>query len=123
MLGIQAGSQGHLDFLVQKIKNVQSILKNRQEVKKFSWVTVFKQRASRLAALNERLIGIKVGDFWGVESDSEDTIKASAVALGKHGFINYFGLQIKAAAKRIYVDIGLKQCGKSYKFRWAPSFL
>ena len=29
-------------------------------------VTVFKQRASRLAALNERLIGIKVGDFWSV---------------------------------------------------------
>ena len=27
-------------------------------------VTVFKQRASRLAALNDRLIGIKVGDFW-----------------------------------------------------------
>lgn len=27
-------------------------------------VTVFKQHASRVAALNERLIGIKVGDFW-----------------------------------------------------------
>jgi hypothetical protein len=27
-------------------------------------VTVFKQHASKLAALNERLIGIKVGDFW-----------------------------------------------------------
>jgi len=27
-------------------------------------VTVFKQQASRLAALNDRLIGIKVGDFW-----------------------------------------------------------
>lgn len=27
-------------------------------------VTVFKQYASRLAALNDRLIGIKVGDFW-----------------------------------------------------------
>lgn len=27
-------------------------------------VTVFKQRASRLAALNDRLIGIQVGDFW-----------------------------------------------------------
>ncbi|CAL2269459.1 unnamed protein product [Prunus armeniaca] len=77
-------------------------------------VTVFKQLASRLAALNDRLIGIKVGDFCyvkeglvlgqllgnrftitlrGVVADSEDTIKASALALGKQGFINYFGLQ------------------------------
>ncbi|XP_060218149.1 LOW QUALITY PROTEIN: multisubstrate pseudouridine synthase 7 [Lycium barbarum] len=77
-------------------------------------VTVFKQQASKLAALNRRLIGIKVGDFChvkeglmlgqlygnrftitlrGVSAESEDIIKASAVALGKHGFINYFGLQ------------------------------
>ncbi|XP_039067891.1 LOW QUALITY PROTEIN: multisubstrate pseudouridine synthase 7-like [Hibiscus syriacus] len=77
-------------------------------------VTVFKQHASRLAALNERLIGIKMGDFCyvkddlllgqllgnhftitlrGVVADSEDTIKASAESLGRHGFINYFGLQ------------------------------
>ncbi|XP_021282430.1 multisubstrate pseudouridine synthase 7 isoform X2 [Herrania umbratica] len=77
-------------------------------------VTVFKQHASRLAALNERLIGIKVGDFcyveddlllgqllgnWftvilrGIVADSEETIKASAESLGRHGFINYFGLQ------------------------------
>ncbi|XP_034707286.1 multisubstrate pseudouridine synthase 7 isoform X3 [Vitis riparia] len=77
-------------------------------------VTVFKQYANRLAALNERLIGIKVGDFChvreglvlgqllgnrftitlrGVVADSEETIKASADALGRLGFINYFGLQ------------------------------
>ncbi|XP_050113644.1 multisubstrate pseudouridine synthase 7-like isoform X2 [Malus sylvestris] len=77
-------------------------------------VTVFKKLASKLAALNDRLISIKVGDFcyvteglvlgqllgnWftitlrGVVADSEDTIKASASALGKQGFINYFGLQ------------------------------
>ncbi|KAM1223016.1 hypothetical protein ACFX2J_010463 [Malus domestica] len=77
-------------------------------------VTVFKKLASKLAALNDRLIGIKVGDFCyvtkglvlgqllgnrftitlrGVVADSEDTIKASASALGKQGFINYFGLQ------------------------------
>ncbi|XAR63613.1 tRNA pseudouridine(13) synthase [Bertholletia excelsa] len=77
-------------------------------------VTVFKQYASRLAALNEKLIGIKVGDFCHVKeglllgqlygnrftvtlrdvvADSEDIIKASADALGKHGFVNYFGLQ------------------------------
>ncbi|KAF1892198.1 hypothetical protein Lal_00036557 [Lupinus albus] len=48
-------------------------------------VTVYKKQASKLASLNKRLIGIKV--------DTEDTIKASADALGKHGFINYFGLQ------------------------------
>ncbi|RDY08040.1 hypothetical protein CR513_07775, partial [Mucuna pruriens] len=69
-------------------------------------VTVYKQRASRLAALNERLFGIKMvmlrKDFvlassWEIDlqshCDSEDTIKASADALGRHGFINYFGLQ------------------------------
>ncbi|XP_056166042.1 multisubstrate pseudouridine synthase 7 isoform X2 [Syzygium oleosum] len=77
-------------------------------------VTVFKQSASKLASLNEKLIGIKVGDFCyvkdglvlgkllgnrftvtlrGVIADSEDTIKAAADALGKQGFINYFGLQ------------------------------
>ncbi|KAK7337896.1 hypothetical protein VNO77_18486 [Canavalia gladiata] len=90
-------------------------------------VTVYKQQASRLASLNERLFGIKVGDFSyvkeglclgqlmgnrftillrfifvsvaltfflrGIVADSEDTIKASADTLGRHGFINYFGLQ------------------------------
>ncbi|KAL5712506.1 tRNA pseudouridine(13) synthase [Ranunculus cassubicifolius] len=77
-------------------------------------VTVFKQQAKRLAALNDRLIGIKVGDFCfvkeglllgqlqgnrftitlrGVTADSEDTIKSAADSLGKNGFINYFGLQ------------------------------
>ncbi|KAM7486966.1 hypothetical protein LguiA_002975 [Lonicera macranthoides] len=82
-----------------------------------SMVTVFKQHANRLAALNERLkwlIGIKVGDFCyvkeglllgqlqgnrftmtlrGVVAGSKDIIKASAEAIGRHGFINYFGLQ------------------------------
>ncbi|KAL2345777.1 hypothetical protein Fmac_007062 [Flemingia macrophylla] len=77
-------------------------------------VTVYKQRPSRLASLNQRLFGIKMGDFCyvkealclgqllgnrftitlrGIVAESEDTIKASADALGKHGFINYFGLQ------------------------------
>lgn len=33
--------------------------------------------------------------FWrGVIADSDETIKASTDALGKHGFINYFGLQV-----------------------------
>ncbi|KAK9159535.1 hypothetical protein Syun_005876 [Stephania yunnanensis] len=77
-------------------------------------VTVFKQQAKRLAALNERLIGIKVGDFCyvneglllgqlqgnrftitlrGVVADSDDTIKVAATSLGEKGFVNYFGLQ------------------------------
>ncbi|KAL9274144.1 hypothetical protein AKJ16_DCAP18869, partial [Drosera capensis] len=77
-------------------------------------VTVYKMHASRLASLNNRLIGIKVGDFCyvydglllgqllgnrftitlrGVVADSQDIIKESADALGKQGFINYFGLQ------------------------------
>ncbi|KAI3506310.1 hypothetical protein L1887_28667 [Cichorium endivia] len=77
-------------------------------------VTVFKQRANKVANLNKKLIGIKVGNFSyvneglllgqlhgnrftitlrGVVADSEDTVKAAADALGKHGFINYFGMQ------------------------------
>ncbi|KAK7397292.1 hypothetical protein VNO78_18460 [Psophocarpus tetragonolobus] len=82
-------------------------------------VTVFKQRASRLASLNKRLFGISLSDFCyvkeglclgqllgnrftitlrGIVADSEDIIKASADALGRHGFINYFGLQIQRSA-------------------------
>ncbi|XP_078430923.1 pseudouridine synthase family protein isoform X2 [Wolffia australiana] len=77
-------------------------------------VTVFKQQAKKLALLNDRLIGIKVGDFChveeglvlgklsgnrftivlrGVVADCDDTIRAAADSLGKNGFINYFGLQ------------------------------
>ncbi|KAJ6809140.1 multisubstrate pseudouridine synthase 7 [Iris pallida] len=76
-------------------------------------VTIFKQHAKRLAALNSRLFGIKVGDFSyvseglvlgqlsgnrftitlrGVIADT-DTIKAAADGLGSNGFINYYGLQ------------------------------
>ncbi|KAF7805197.1 multisubstrate pseudouridine synthase 7 [Senna tora] len=101
MLGIQPKSFGFAGT-----KDKRSVSTQR--------VTVYKQKASRLASLNERLIGIKVGDFCyvkeglllgqllgnrftitlrGVVADSEDTIKASADALGRHGFINYFGLQ------------------------------
>ncbi|XP_041017336.1 multisubstrate pseudouridine synthase 7 isoform X2 [Juglans microcarpa x Juglans regia] len=98
MLGIQPRSFG---FAGTKDKRAISTQR----------VTVFKQHATKLAALNARLIGIKVGDFWeglllgqllgnrftvtlrGVVADSEDTIKLSADALGKLGFINYFGLQ------------------------------
>ncbi|KAL2478601.1 Pseudouridine synthase family protein [Forsythia ovata] len=101
MLGIQPRSFGFAGT-----KDKRSVSTQR--------VTVFKQRASRLAVLNERLIGIKVGDFCyvndglvlgqlqgnrftvtlrGVMAESEDIIRASATALGKHGFINYFGLQ------------------------------
>eukprot|EP00257_Ricinus_communis_P013254 XP_015570652.1 multisubstrate pseudouridine synthase 7 isoform X1 [Ricinus communis] len=101
MLGIQPRSFGFAGT-----KDKRSVSTQR--------VTVFKQHASRLAALNDRLIGIKVGDFCyvneglllgqllgnrftvtlrGVVADSEDTIKGSADSLGRHGFINYFGLQ------------------------------
>ncbi|MED6123561.1 hypothetical protein PIB30_050248 [Stylosanthes scabra] len=102
MLGIQSRSFG---FAGTKDKRAISTQR----------VTVYKQLASRVASLNERLFGIKVGDFCyvyeglvlgqlsgnrftitlrGVVADSEDTIKASADALGSHGFINYFGLQV-----------------------------
>lgn len=77
-------------------------------------VTIFKQEASRLAALNKRLYGIKVGDFCyvkdglvlgqlsgnrftitlrGVVAERNDIITEAAEGLGKNGFINYFGLQ------------------------------
>ncbi|GMY20993.1 multisubstrate pseudouridine synthase 7 [Fagus crenata] len=101
MLGIQPRSFGFAGT-----KDKRSVSTQR--------VTVFKQHASKLAALNERLIGIKVGDFCyvkeglllgqllgnrftvtlrGVVADSDDNVKASADALGRLGFINYFGLQ------------------------------
>ncbi|KAF8038939.1 hypothetical protein BT93_B1482 [Corymbia citriodora subsp. variegata] len=90
-------------------------------------VTIFKQSASKLASLNKKLIGIKVGDFCyvkdglvlgqllgnrftvtlrGVVADSEDTIKAAADALGKQGFINYFGLQRFGSGSVPTHDIG-----------------
>ncbi|KAH0933844.1 hypothetical protein HID58_010961 [Brassica napus] len=101
MLGVQPKSFGF-----SGTKDKRSVSTQR--------VTVFKQQASKLAALNKRLFGIKVGDFSlvkeglllgqlmgnrftitlrGVVADSEETIKKSAESLGKDGFINYFGLQ------------------------------
>ncbi|XP_031094995.1 multisubstrate pseudouridine synthase 7 [Ipomoea triloba] len=101
MLGVQPRSFGFAGT-----KDKRSISTQR--------VTVFKQRANKLAALNERLIGIKVGDFChvneglqlgqlfgnqftitlrGIVAESDDIIKASVISLGKNGFINYFGLQ------------------------------
>ncbi|KAK3135128.1 hypothetical protein QOZ80_5BG0414940 [Eleusine coracana subsp. coracana] len=77
-------------------------------------VTVFKVQANKLAALNNRLFGIKVGNFCyvkegltlgqlmgnrftitlrGVIAESEDIIKTAVNGLGKNGFINYYGLQ------------------------------
>ncbi|GAB2238876.1 hypothetical protein Droror1_Dr00024789 [Drosera rotundifolia] len=101
MLGIQSKSFGF-----SGTKDKRAVTTQR--------VTVFKMHASRLASLNNRLIGIKVGNFCyvndglllgqllgnrftitlrGVVADSQDIIKESADALGKQGFINYFGLQ------------------------------
>ncbi|CAL9757451.1 unnamed protein product [Musa acuminata subsp. burmannicoides] len=77
-------------------------------------VTIFKQHAKRLAELNSRLFGVKVGDFCYVKeglvlgqlagnrftitlrvvaADCKDTIKAAADGLQRNGFINYYGLQ------------------------------
>ncbi|MCO5550021.1 hypothetical protein L7F22_003498 [Adiantum nelumboides] len=77
-------------------------------------VTVFKQQASRLAALNKKLYGIKVGNYSyvdkaivlgelsgneftitlrGVAAECDEIIKEAAISFGKSGFINYFGLQ------------------------------
>ncbi|CAN6462848.1 unnamed protein product [Victoria cruziana] len=101
MLGVQQRSFG---FAGTKDKRAITIQK----------VTLFKHRAKRLASLNDRLIGIKVGNFRyveeplvlgqlsgnrfvitlrGVETDSLEVIKSAANGLGESGFINYFGLQ------------------------------
>ncbi|CAN6219628.1 unnamed protein product [Urochloa humidicola] len=77
-------------------------------------VTLFKVNASRLAALNSKLAGIRVGDFSyvneglalgqlsgnrfaitlrNVVAESDDVIKAAVDGLSKNGFINYYGLQ------------------------------
>ncbi|KAL6515196.1 hypothetical protein OROHE_018828 [Orobanche hederae] len=101
MLGVQPRSFGFAGT-----KDKRSVSTQR--------VTVFKQRASKLAALNEKLIGIKVGNFCYVDeglvlgqlqgnrftitlrsicAETEDIVRASVTALEKNGFINYFGLQ------------------------------
>ncbi|ONK74350.1 uncharacterized protein A4U43_C03F5330 [Asparagus officinalis] len=101
MLGIQQRSFGFAGT-----KDKRAITTQR--------VTIFKQHPKRLAALNNKLCGIKVGDFSyvkeglmlgqlsgnrftitlrGVIADSVDTIKAAAEGLEKNGFINYYGLQ------------------------------
>ncbi|KAJ7515119.1 hypothetical protein O6H91_23G071800 [Diphasiastrum complanatum] len=77
-------------------------------------VTAFKQSALKLAALNKRLYGIRVGNFCyvdnglvlgelsgnrftvtlrGVVADSECVLSKAAEGLKKGGFVNYFGLQ------------------------------
>lgn len=77
-------------------------------------VTVFKQSAAKMAALNQRLFGIKVGNFSyvdkalvlgmlsgnrftitlrGVVAENDSIIEHAVKALGETGFINYFGLQ------------------------------
>ncbi|PKA64964.1 tRNA pseudouridine13 synthase [Apostasia shenzhenica] len=101
MLGIQQRSFGFAGT-----KDKRAITTQR--------VTAFKLHPRRLAALNSRLFGIKVGDFCfvreglvlgqllgnkfsiilrGVLADSEDAVKAAADGLGRNGFINYYGLQ------------------------------
>eukprot|EP00271_Cylindrocystis_brebissonii_P012901 TRINITY_DN32409_c0_g1_i1.p1 TRINITY_DN32409_c0_g1~~TRINITY_DN32409_c0_g1_i1.p1 ORF type:complete len:1158 (+),score=223.73 TRINITY_DN32409_c0_g1_i1:246-3719(+) len=77
-------------------------------------VTVFRQSAEKVAALNSRLFNIRAGDFRyvedavklgqlggnrftitlrGVEAANEGVIKSAASELKSSGFINYFGLQ------------------------------
>ncbi|KAJ0982472.1 hypothetical protein J5N97_010727 [Dioscorea zingiberensis] len=101
MLGVQQRSFGFAGT-----KDKRSISTQR--------VTIFKQHAKKLAALNSRLIGIKVGDFGyvreglvlgqlsgnrftitlrGVVAESQDIVKAAADGLRRNGFINYYGLQ------------------------------
>lgn len=43
----------------------------------------------------------------GVVAESEDNIKASADSLGKHGFINYFGLQVLLDSPSSWFDLSI----------------
>ncbi|CAI6002989.1 unnamed protein product [Closterium sp. NIES-65] len=82
-------------------------------------VTVSNQSARKVASLNAKLFGIRVGDYRlvdqplvlgqlagnrfivtlrAVRAPSVDAITAAAEGLGSHGIINYFGLQVGAAA-------------------------
>ncbi|XP_066364846.1 multisubstrate pseudouridine synthase 7-like isoform X1 [Miscanthus floridulus] len=111
MLGLQPRSFG---FAGTKDKRAVTTQQARIPQVYNSRVTVFKVQASRLAALNNRLFGIKVGNFCyvkeglvlgqltgnrftitlrGVTAESEDMIKNAVDGLGKNGFINYYGLQ------------------------------
>ncbi|CAM6094776.1 unnamed protein product [Calypogeia fissa] len=77
-------------------------------------VTVFKQPAAKLASLNSRLFGIKVGNFSYVEkslglgelsgnqftitlrnivAECESVVAEAAKELNERGFVNYYGLQ------------------------------
>lgn len=77
-------------------------------------VTVFKQSAAKMAALNQRLFGMRVGNFSyvdkalvlgmlsgnrftitlrGVVAETDKSIENAVKGLGESGFINYFGLQ------------------------------
>lgn len=101
MIGVQPKSFG-----IAGTKDKRAITTQR--------ATIFKQAASKLASLNKRLYGIKVGDFCyvdkglvlgqlagnrftitlrGVVGESEEAIKEAADSFGRSGFINYFGLQ------------------------------
>lgn len=75
------------------------------------YVTIPKMEASRMASLNKRLLGLKVGNFEYVPNemrlgdhkgnhftviirdiDNPEAIKIACTELQKHGFINYFGM-------------------------------
>ncbi|KVH88170.1 Pseudouridine synthase, catalytic domain-containing protein [Cynara cardunculus var. scolymus] len=126
----------YLTWYLRKHENrciTASVLANGCMGQNISLVTVFKQRANKVASLNKRLIGIKIGDFCyvneglllgqlhgnrftitlrGVVADSEDTVKAAADALGKHGFINYFGMQVplRSTPEHPFLDLALVLC-------------
>eukprot|EP00850_Spirogloea_muscicola_P010324 SM000060S19656 [mRNA] locus=s60:273161:279988:- [translate_table: standard] len=114
MLGLQLKSFGFAGTKDKRAVTVQQ-------------VTVYRQAAQKVAALNQRLFGIRVGNFKyvdeplrlgqlagnhfvitlrGVEADSDAVVERAAETLKKTGFINYFGLQVSAsrAARQYYAD-------------------
>eukprot|EP00850_Spirogloea_muscicola_P001514 SM000005S17311 [mRNA] locus=s5:1339525:1350762:- [translate_table: standard] len=114
MLGLQLKSFGFAGTKDKRAVTVQQ-------------VTVYRQAAQKVAALNQRLFGIRVGNFKyvdeplrlgqlagnhfvitlrGVEADSDAVVERASETLKKTGFINYFGLQVTAsrAARQYYAD-------------------
>eukprot|EP00850_Spirogloea_muscicola_P007936 SM000041S15495 [mRNA] locus=s41:471157:478198:+ [translate_table: standard] len=114
MLGLQLKSFGFAGTKDKRAVTVQQ-------------VTVYRQAAQKVAALNQRLFGIRVGNFKyvdeplrlgqlagnhfvitlrGVEADSDAVVERAAETLNKTGFINYFGLQRFGSGSVMTHEIG-----------------
>ncbi|CAG8530075.1 191_t:CDS:10 [Acaulospora colombiana] len=69
-------------------------------------VTANRVKAEKLAGLNSRLRGMKLGNFENVKVDSEDVITRAMSVLRDHGFINYYGMQRFGTTSILTHEIG-----------------